>query len=221
MEDIKKEFDFLFGLFMKADAELKLANAMYNDYDENDRSKEMGVIIIDSLYYSAAMNIYKIVQREECINLKKLTQEINEMFEDKNIKYEVDKKAILSIIRRRNKQLAHNDIENITKDISEEFPLYIDDLGKILKQVFGILNQISVVLCDGSIDGIDKSGEIFIKNTKAVISEYEIKKDYQKKLEKLFVYMKEHHKEELCSIIFSTEDTFNADSYNTHPEQGR
>lgn len=209
MEDIlKKEFDFLFGLFIKADAELKLANAMFNDYDENDRSKEMKVIIIDSLYYSAAMNIYKIVQVKECINLKKLNQEVNEIYKDNQIVYDIEEKKVWRLINRRRKQLAHNDIENITKDISEEFPLYTEDLNDIAKKIYYILNNISKVCFKASIGGTDKSGEI--TSTERVISRYKIEKDYQKKLKKICEYMIEHNKDELCSIIFSTEDTPNA-----------
>ena len=166
----------------------------------------MMVIIIDSLYYSATMNIYKIVQREECINLKKLTQEINEMFKDQNIKYNVDKEAIMRIIDRRNKQLAHNDIENITIDIAEEFPLYKSDLDNVLKQIYYILSKISTELYNTSIGCADKSGNIRINSTKMVESSYIIAKDYHKKLEKCRDYMAEHHKEELLSIIYSTEE---------------
>lgn len=59
-EKCVKYYETLLEMFTFADAQLNLANAIYEDYDDKNRTKELEIILIESLYSTAVLNICKI-----------------------------------------------------------------------------------------------------------------------------------------------------------------
>ena len=172
-DEIKRHYDYILGIYEIAASEFTLGKKMLQDYHEQSHKEEIQIIVINALYHSLAVNLCKIVNSKEKLNIYKLIRNSGI-----NTTFEIDDKIIERLISRRDKSLCHSDKINIQKDISEEYPLYTQDLKITLDSLSEILAMLSNPINGYSIAGRNiKTGEIEFDAVKRIERQYSAYKD--------------------------------------------
>ena len=212
--DKKEKFEYFFKLYTLALCQLNLGNMIYGDYIKNPpHEKTLAATIIDALFSSAAINTYKILDNDGSLNLRSLVNQCNKeiiTMDGKplpHIKVKYDKCKFDRLKKRRNKTLAHSDIENIEATFTENYPLYIGDIKGILDDLAPTIAELSKRINGSCICGIarDTGKEVFLIPDR-MEKQYNAFRCQHILHKKMIEYLKEYHPEDLLAMIYSQED---------------
>ena len=208
-DQFNKEFSYLYDVCISTKQKIYIGRYILNHPELFNRFENCRRIIIDALFHSAAINLWKINDQSEEINVvhfgnqyrKRDDKEEKEKW--KSLKPKQEDLNQLKV--RRNKNLAHSDCENIQVDVSKEFPLYIETLERVVKANEMMLEYIyKAVNPATSLSGVDqRTGEHFTLLDMLIKSECENGIRYAKEIVAMQKYMKEHCLGELFNIIYS------------------
>lgn len=144
--DFDKEFLYLYEICTISKQKVTIGKYLLEHPEVFSAYQNCVSIIVEALFHSAAVNICKITDERETVTAIKLankckrafSQEINE--EIKRLK---PKKKDLDILtNRRDKNLAHSDIENLSGNISQAFPLPIEVLERVIDSTKELLEYL-------------------------------------------------------------------------------
>lgn len=211
-EDFNKEFSYLYDNCIISKQKIVIGKFMLEHPELFNASKNSRNVVIDALFHSAAINLWKIGAVTEQLNVvgfgnrysKKSTKEDKEKW--KKLKKKLEKNVEI-ISPRRNKSLAHSDRDNIKIDMQQEYPLYVGTLEETAMIEEEILEHIYSLVESVQLSGIDKeTGEHF------TLIDFNIKKEcktgimYAKQIAEIQKYMKENHLEKMVDIIYSAKE---------------
>lgn len=210
MDEFDKEFMYLYDICIMVKQKIYIGKFLLKHSELFNASKKCRLIIVDALFHSAAVNLCKISDSKEAINVvsfgNKYRKKSNK--EDKEAwKALQPKKADLEQLQnRRNKNLVHSDRENIELDIDTEYPLYIETLERVATAEERMLDYIYKCNKSASIIGVDKkTGQPFTLFDIITKKECEAVTMYAKRITAMQKYMKEKHPAELAKIIYLAE----------------
>lgn len=199
---LKVQYEFLEETFILSKTTLLLAKKLYCDYARADKTtKEMLIIFINALFHSAAVNICRLLDRDDNgINIYKF---LTAYCEAKSAAMELalDFAAVERLRKRRNKALVHADKKLLNPNFSNDIPLYISDLDSVLASVEKLLCFVAKGITGESVD-LDVI-------TRQIEVRYDSYTDMISKNTQIWDFMKQNHPKELYSIIYSTKEINN------------
>jgi len=208
--DLTDGFRYVHELFMFTLCEFTLGKMLFEDYNNGIcAEKELSIIIIDALFSSVVLNLYKLFDTSnDALNIYMVINKCNRKTKEENptnfnkIQLNIDKESRNRLWKKRNKTIAHSDLINLNGDISENYPLYISDIEKIIFALSEVIILLANRILNCSIGG--RVGTQYYFHLQDVIKkQYNILKDKDKTYSKIFDFMKQNNPQELLSIIYS------------------
>lgn len=182
-DDIRKWYEQLINVYGIAKCSVTIADKMLNDYDNNATEKELKAIIINSLYFSATINICKIIDNEQ-LGIKRFRNKYYGLTKKKE-KFQFDEQAFNRIKERRKRSLAHLDTVNLDENVEKILPVYINDLHSLLKSIENELFPLSKDILGGCLAGKRYgSNEWYFPLADQVEKEYDSMKNWAEECQK-------------------------------------
>lgn len=222
--EFNKEFMYLYEICTITKQKIYIGKYILNHSELFRASKKCRLIIVDALFHSASINLCKITDVTEEINVisfgKKYRKKSSKQDKDDWKRLQPQKKDLEQLQARRNKSLAHSDRENIEKDIEAEYPLYVETLERVVTATEMALDYIYRCNKSKPLIGVDqKTGEAITMFDKMIKMECNAAKKYSQTMEAIQKHMKENHALELATIIYSLEgEEVNGQAENAHAE---
>lgn len=218
MEDkIRQWYEFLIDLCERTKAATILAEKIYLDFNNKSATRDIEIMIITSLYHSAAINLYQIFDSKGCT--LSIYQFRNAYYGKKSQKpkFKVDNKALKRLQDRRNQLLAHADQCTLFDDNMDKLNLYIEDLKSLLKSVEDELFPLSKTITGASFGRINSTDEWYFQTTQNIVAQYEEIKDATRIYAEMISYMRKNCTVKLFEIIYGKGDKENGQAENGNP----
>lgn len=135
-ENFDKEFQFLYNVCLKSKYKVWLGKKLLVEDNSLQIGDNLRKITIDALFHSAAVDICKIVSDGNEITIQKFANKWKNKQQKELLKEcKLDKNELKELKNRRNRNLAHADIESLNENISSVYPLKIKTLEDIINTV--------------------------------------------------------------------------------------
>lgn len=196
--DIKKWYEQLINVYGIAKCSITIADKMLKDYDNKITEQALKTIIINALYFSATINICKIIDNEQ-LGIRRFHNNYYRM--TKKEKFQFDEQAFNRLKNRRNQSLAHFDTVNLDEEIEKALPLYINDLHSLIQSVENELFPLSKDILGGCLVGKKNgSNEWYFALADQVEKEYDLMKNWAEECQKFtLLTLKQNSSESLSS----------------------
>lgn len=215
IDSLKEHVQFNTELLLKANAAFELYQGFLVQFnkDKDKHFPHLLVLIIDAFVTNCVLYTTRLIDKREHINICNTINYASLLLPHNKrilgIKSEIqnEQARIDRLCKRRDKQYAHSDIENLDDNISSLYPLLREDLHEILKLCFRAINSVHTEVNGYFIGGYNSSkGTYILRNTELALSEIEKINNIFKLHDKMFEFMRTNNQIELIELIYSKSD---------------
>ena len=223
--DFDKEFEYFYDICLVSKQKIYIGKFILEHPELFDKYDNCRIVIIDSLFHSASVYICKITNSDEQLNIitfkNNCSRICNTIDRNKWKTLTPNEQDLTYLKNRRNKNLVHSDKENVTTDITKEYPLTIETVERVINAAEAMLEYLYRSVKGTCFGGIDKS-----TNKPTNMIDIRIKTECEN-LQKSFniynailSYMKESNPNKLLDIIYSNQkgQGQNGQTENAHAE---
>ena len=219
--DFNKEFLYLYEICTVSKQKVTIGKYLLEHPEVFSAYHNCISIVVEALFHSAAVNICKITDEREAVTAIKLANKCKKGFspeEKAKVKRLKPKKAdVDSLTTRRDKNLAHSDIENLSGNISQLFPLPIEALERVIDSTEALLEYLYFKKKSIHIDGFDKkTGKLVSQIDSTICRECESTAKDHRVYKALADYVKKQNPQFLLDLIYGEGN--NGQTENAHAE---
>lgn len=223
--DFDREFEYFYEICELSKQKVYIGKFILEHSELLEKYNTFRTVLVDALFHSAAVNIYKITGADEQLNITKFKnkcKEISKTFQKEKWNSIKWADADLDYLeKRRHKNLAHSDRENITIDIIKEYPLTIEVLERVINATEAMLHYLYRLIKSVSLGGINTStGEYMSVVDRRVKTECKSLQNMFEVSNAIFEHMKTSNPDKLFDIIYSDGErkSENEEVKNAHAE---
>lgn len=202
-DKLKKEYGYLLNIYGIATLSVMLGEQLCYDYDDKSGFRNIQITVLNALFSSAVIDICRIIGGKDSVKITEFLKKYNIKFGTKH-RLRTDKKLLKKLANRRNKCVAHLDKGNLERDLTEDYPVSVSELRKILEDIGDTLLPLYETIYGHPLENIRfENGRWKFGPAESLVKEYNLYKQEIRRHNQMVDFMKRNCKYDLIKIIYN------------------